>query len=221
MNIEQNLQGKIDEIKMNPVRKAEIRQNLELFYEEKYEKNSKFENDWNNGRRQKKVLISVLAVTSIFMLLLISPSRNLVQAAIEQLRQTFNLLAGGEVIYEQNEEGNQLTFQIRTENKNDYVQVEDGRLYFAVDNMKEDITEKCSETTYYRYEKVNQNQTKNVILVGGTVQSYEIIELCFNANGVFSFGSKKFSTEEMTDQPWFKDAMNSEGVTDEMLSESY
>ncbi len=37
----------------------------------------------------------------------------------------------------------------------------------------------------------------------------------------FHFESKKFLAEEMTDQPWFKDAMNSEGVTDEMLSESY
>ena len=37
----------------------------------------------------------------------------------------------------------------------------------------------------------------------------------------FSFGSKKFSAEEMADQPWVKDAMNSEGVPDEMLSESY
>ena len=221
MSTEKNLQEKIAETKMNPVRKAEIRQNLKLFYEEKYEKNSKFENDWNNGRRQKKILASILTATSIFMLLLISPSRNLVQAAIEQLRQTFNLLSGDEVIYEQNEEGNRLTFQIRTENKNDYVQVEDGRLYFVVDDIREDITDKCSETTYYRYEKVNQDQTKNIILVGGTVQSYEIIELCFDANGVFSFGSKKFSAEGMVDQSWVKDAMIAEGVPDEMLSESY
>ena len=53
------------------------------------------------------------------------------------------------------------------------------------------------------------------------MQSYEIIELCFDANGVFSFGSKKFSAEEMADQPWVKDAMIAEGVPDEMLSESY
>ncbi len=37
----------------------------------------------------------------------------------------------------------------------------------------------------------------------------------------FSFGSKKFSAEEMADQSWVKDAMIAEGVPDEMLSESY
>ena len=50
-------------------------------------------------------------------------------------------------------------------------EVRDGRVYFTLDNS--DITEYCSETTYFRYDYTDEQGISHVILIGGEVDGID------------------------------------------------
>ena len=64
---------------------------------------------------------------------------------------------------------------------NDMAEVRDGRVYFTLDNS--DITEYCSETTYFRYDFVDEQHIAHVILVGGEIDSIGWTEILFFEGG--------------------------------------
>lgn len=54
---------------------------------------------------------------------------------------------------------------------NSMAEVRDGRVYFTLDNS--DITEYCSETTYFRYDFTDEQGISHVILIGGEVDAID------------------------------------------------
>lgn len=49
----------------------------------------------------------------------------------------------------------------------DPAQVRNGRVYFVLDGSGLDITEYCTRSTYYQYERMNDDGSRDVVLVGG------------------------------------------------------
>ena len=104
-----------------------------------------------------------------------------------------------------------------TDNNKSYTAVENGRLYLTVGDVKKDVTDKCSMTDYYRYETLNADGSKSVILVGGTVDKHGWIELIFSAKGKYITNVMDVPVDP--DDPsakdpksWFNISMHNEGV---------
>ncbi len=122
--------------------------------------------------------ILALIIVSVFQ------TSSYVAAATEYMRQLFHFGDGSvvEIIHEEN--ATVASHQI-LQDTNSYICLENEKLYFIFDNNYEDITDKVSENTYFRYEKSLDNGEKTVILVGGTPDSYGWVELLFDENGSY------------------------------------
>lgn len=48
----------------------------------------------------------------------------------------------------------------------------DGRLIFTLDGSNRDITNQCSETTYFRYDMVDEKGIQHIIFIGGTIDDW-------------------------------------------------
>lgn len=83
-------------------------------------------------------------------------------------------------------------------------------------DVREDVTDLCSESTYFRYELANSDGSKSVIFVGGTVTDNGWIELLFDADGNYVFGKRKVHSGELADSDempaWADAALRSEDV---------
>lgn len=64
---------------------------------------------------------------------------------------------------------------------NSMADVRDGRVYFTLDNS--DITEYCSETTYFRYDFTDEQGIAHVFLIGGELDSIGWTEILFFEDG--------------------------------------
>lgn len=163
-----------------------------------------------SGRRLARIGKYVAIAAAVCAVLLCIPAtRTTVSAAIDYIKQTFHLANGTEVTYEENSEGNSIQFSISTDDDNGYTKVENGRLYFALGDTKEDITDKCGPDKYFRHEIKNDDGSHSVILIGGTPESCGWAELFFDKNGKYVFNN--MHVEDYKD-PWLDNAMNAEGV---------
>ena len=68
-----------------------------------------------------------------------------------------------------------------TGNAADMAEVRNGRVYFTLDNS--DITEYCSEDTYFRYDFTDSQGIAHIILVGGELYSIGWTEILFLESG--------------------------------------
>ena len=99
------------------------------------------------------------------------------------------------------------------ENKS-YSLVENGRLYLVVGDVKIDVTNQCSDTEYYRYEIVNNDGSRNVIFIGGTINNPGWVELIFDASGNYVTNHMCITGYDPQTNPciWQEQAMHNEGV---------
>ena len=81
-------------------------------------------------------------------------------------------------------------------NAKDYYSVEDGRLYFVFNDIKQDITDECSEDDYFKYEYTDEDSYRHVIIVGGTVDNPGWAEYIFDNDGNYE---EDFYVEEYSD----------------------
>jgi len=63
------------------------------------------------------------------------------------------------------------------------VEVIDERVFFIVDDSAIDISDYCSETTYFEHEYFTENDYRQVIVVGGTLDNLGWIEFVWDNNG--------------------------------------
>ena len=130
----------------------------------------------------------------------------------------------------------------------DLAKVKDGRLYLVMDDEWTDVTDQCSATEYYRREINNDDGSREVIYIGGTVDDYCWIDFYYPAEGVIGFpgtvmisngsngdGSHGLNQMNIGDttlfytyttsnspflsQEWERKALINEGCTDEMIDE--
>lgn len=117
---------------------------------------------------------------------------------------------GSEVEMIQNENSMYFSIQREEQNNTDYVSVENGRLYFVLDEKKEDVTEACSEKDYYKYEYTDDQQMCHVILIGGTPADPGWAELMFDKDGNYVFN--QMNVNGTTDPVWLLEGMHDQGV---------
>lgn len=83
---------------------------------------------------------------------------------------------------------------------NDMAEVRDGRVYFTLDNS--DITGYCSETTYFRYDFVDEQHIAHVILVGGEIDSIGWTEILFFEGGK-RLSHSALQTQDGNEPAWY------------------
>lgn len=79
-------------------------------------------------------------------------------------------------------------------------EVRDGRVYFTLDHS--DITEYCSETTYFRYDFTDEEGIDHIILIGGEPDYIGWTEILFFEDGR-RFSHSSLQTENGDDPAWY------------------
>lgn len=195
--MEKRIKQTFGKIEMEERRKAEIRQMIA-------EKAGKSE------KKHSWLRHAVCAAACMALLLALPSTRTGIVQAADYFVGLFHTANGSEIIYEENDHERTFTFEVMEE---DYLKVQDGRLYLTVGEECIDVTDRCSEDTWYRYEIANEDGGKNVILVGGTVEAPGWVELVFDADGNYVFNQMQVGagSGENT-SAWVNAAMHSEGV---------
>lgn len=80
------------------------------------------------------------------------------------------------------------------------VEVQDGHVYFTLDNS--DITEYCSETTYFRYDYTDEQGISHVFLIGGELDTIGWTEILFLENGK-RLSHSNYMTENDNPPVWY------------------
>ena len=155
---------------------------------------------------------SSLAVAGLIAVLFIIPAtRTQIVNAATNLIRVFT--AGGqEITVEQHSDESVVSIDY-DENKS-YSLVENGRLYLVVGDVKIDVTNQCSDTEYYRYEIVNNDGSRNIIFIGGTINNPGWVELIFDASGNYVANHMCITGYDPQTNPcfWQEQAMHNEGV---------
>lgn len=83
---------------------------------------------------------------------------------------------------------------------NSMAEVRDGRVYFTLDNS--DITEYCSETTYFRYDFTDEQGVSHVFLIGGELDTIGWTEILFFEDGK-RISHSNYMTENDNPLAWY------------------
>lgn len=189
--MENRFKSTYDKIQINGGRKTEIE--------------AVIEKTKNKGKAWIGTLAAVAA--ALVVLMIIPATRTQIVNAATNLIRVFT--AGGqEITVEQHPDESVVSIDY-DENKS-YSLVENGRLYLVVGDVKIDITDQCSETDYYRYEIVNNNGSRNVIIIGGTINNPGWVELIFDASG--NYVTNHMCITGYDPCIWQEQAMHNEGV---------
>ncbi len=161
-----------------------------------------------NKRSKNYLWIRAAACIAACMTLLfcIPTTREFIVHAAVDLMKVFYTANGNEVIYIESTQETQ--FVIAFDGNKSYAKVENGRLYFTLKNETIDITDQCSDTSYYRHVLSNPDGSRSVILVGGTIDDYGWVELIFDEDGKYIFNQMDIKE----DNTWQNLAMHNEGV---------
>lgn len=122
--------------------------------------------------------IAVAGVAAAIALLMAVPVTRtaIVNAAMELGRKVFHTKQGMTITVEKTEgsengdhyEYFSVGFSENPSSREANVEEKDGRIYLVVDGNMTDITDKCSDSDYYRYEVDNGDGSSCVFYVGGT-----------------------------------------------------
>lgn len=109
--------------------------------------------------------------------------------------QIIQLLGGGHI--EEGKDANGDNYiSIDTGFVNDPIEVRDGQIYFVLDGSNTNITDQCSEKTYYQYETVDNEGYRHVVLIGGTPDDVGMAEYIWDANGTFKGSNASYNSSE-------------------------
>ncbi len=192
--MEQNIKNVFDKISMEGSKMTEIREELEK---------KRTVPKWTKA-------VACLAF-GIATLLAIPSTRTMIVNAAERLIRSFHTADGGEVIYE--EKDNELSFSISYPVDCSYMEISGDKIYLTVEDKKIDVTSYCGENSYYRYEVINSDGSKSVLLIGGSAERAGYVELVFDENGQYVFNKMQVPVINGGDvEPWVDTAMHAEGV---------
>lgn len=119
------------------------------------------------------------------------------------------MLSGGHI--KEGKEANGDSYSsISTVFMNDPVKVRDDQIYFVLDGSNINITDQCSEKTYYKYETVDNDGYRHVILIGGTLDDVGMAEYIWNSNGILKGSVTSYNGDE--EPAWLASAREALGV---------
>ena len=207
-------QNTYNKVIMDQTRKQEIRDHLQQTSVKK------------SRRIPTWAKVSAAAAVILGITLCIPTSRSAVFAAANQLAKIFHLENGITVIYSEKNDGAiesteyaiQKSFTITADDDTymSYFEIVDDRIYFVLGNIREDITDQCSNTDYYRYEIKHDDGSRSVILIGGTVNNCGWAELIFDSNGNYVFNLMNVPENDLDTLDhhveWLDRGMHAEGV---------
>ena len=170
--MKQNFVRTFDKVKMPQERQEQIREALSAHISE-IERENKPMNTKSIAYRKPKVAL-VAAVISLSCILLAG-------FAYAYGTQIIELLSGGRIESVESSSGDS-SISISIVESYPY-EVREGRVYFMLDGSGKDITNYCSEDTFYQYENTNENGYRHVILIGGMLDNLGWTEIVFDENG--------------------------------------
>ncbi len=149
-----------DKVVMDEDKKAEIRYALQT----------------NSHKRRKVWLAPVLGLAMTVAVLMAVPyTRKSIVRAAEKVVSVFKSQPSAIYVSESDAD---VVFEITAEPGGVLnVKVKDDRLFLVIDEEWIDITDKCSDTDFYRYEIPYDDGTKDVLFIGGTVNNYGWLEI--------------------------------------------
>ena len=177
-------------------------------------------------RKAKKTwLAPVAAVAAAIAIIMIVPgTREIIVKAAETIYSTFtsnfnNLNVSIDETSFTGRDGSQIHRVSATYTFDDvepWGQVKDGRLYFVLDGKWEDITDKCSASEVFRYEKVDENGYKITLFVGGTPDDYGWGQIVRNPKGELIEGFAVIDNVK-TEPEWLNDLKKREANKEFMI----
>ena len=176
-------------------------------------------------KAKKTWLAPVAAVAAAIAIIMIVPgTREIIVKAAETIYSTFtsnfnNLNVSIDETSFTGRDGSQIHRVSATYTFDDvepWGQVKDGRLYFVLDGKWEDITDKCSASEVFRYEKVDENGYKITLFVGGTPDDYGWGQIVRNPKGELIEGFAVIDNVK-TEPEWLNDLKKREANKEFMI----
>lgn len=160
--------------------------------------------------RHRRITVRIAAVAAAFLLmLLVIPNTNAdIAKAAYYMTRMFSLADGTEVALSNDGNSTEVSFDAEAFVEDKFYEISDGKIYFAFGDTHIDITDKCSATTFYRYDLIDDNGYTHIIFVGGNIENLGWAEFVFDEDGTYL--TNLMSVPE--DSQWLENAMLSIGV---------
>jgi hypothetical protein len=123
--------------------------------------------------------------------------------------QIIKLLGGGRMEEGKDNAGNNYV-SMDSGFVSDPVEVRDGQIYFVLDGSDTNITNQCSEKTYYQYESADANGYRHVVLIGGTPDDVGMAEFVWDESGTFQGSNATYNSNE--EPAWLTSGKTALGV---------
>lgn len=124
-----------------------------------------------------------------------------------------------EIIQEVDENGETSSISIlHTDNLTEPVKIDDGKIYFVVNDEKIDITDKISETTAFEYEYTDDEGNTHIWLVGlnsDNIEDYGYAEYIKNIDGDWTGGYSarvNIESDGKTNAEWLENAKSEKTI---------
>ena len=124
-----------------------------------------------------------------------------------------------EITQEVDENGETSSISIlHTDNLTEPVKIDDGKIYFVVNDEKIDITDKISETTAFEYEYTDDEGNTHIWLVGlnsDNIKDYGYAEYIKNIDGDWTGGYSErvnIESDKKTNAEWLENAKSEKTI---------
>jgi len=188
-----NYKQTFDAVNMPPDRQERIRSELSARIHQKHMEDN---NMSIKSSSTKKLMVAAITIVIVLSLSTI--------VAVAYGSQIIHMLGGGQIESGMIEGGGHFVSMTSSEADPDPVEVKDGRVYFILDGSNTDITDYCTESTYFQYERIADNGYRHVFVIGGAPDNLGWAEYIWNADGDYFAANITFppSVDDTdTDQP--------------------
>ena len=167
----------------------------------------------------KAILWIAAAAIIIAATFAIPPTREMTFAAARYLKSMFATKNGIIVEYDTTDENSQSAMKsvsITTQDGNspNYTSVKDGKLMFTVDGKDTDITDKCNDSDFYKYEYDLANNGHSEIYVGGTPENHGWVEFTFDSDGKIT---TQTTSGKVKGTAWYDKALTESGADNAVI----
>lgn len=173
-----NYKRTFDAVRIPREREDQIRSKLSSHLSAKYE-----EDNLMNTKRHSLKNFHLLAIAAIIVL-------TLALVGFTYGNQIIQLLGGGHIEEDKNSMSMDMGFE------SDPVKVQDGQIYFILDGSNRNITDQCSEETYYEYEEISDSGYRHVVLIGGTPDNIGMAEFIWDEKGQFKGNNATYNSDD-------------------------
>ena len=128
----------------------------------------------NNKNRKRLITVLLAAIISISLLS---------AAALAYGSQIINMLGGSYIESGKNKDGSHYTSI--TIYDNNPAEVSDGKVFITLDGIETDITSYCTETTFFKYEKTDENGYRHILVIGGAPDNLGWADFVWDEKGQY------------------------------------